>query len=80
MSWRREPLPHGLTRRELDVLAILVTGASNAAIAQALSTSTRTVTTHVEHILAKLSVSTRTAAALVAEREGLLSADERYVI
>lgn len=80
VSWRREPLPHGLTKRELDVLAILVTGASNAAIAQALSTSTRTVTTHVEHILAKLSVSTRTAAALVAEREGLLSADERYVI
>ncbi|QBJ96754.1 response regulator transcription factor [Rhodococcus sp. ABRD24] len=80
VSWRQEPLPYGLTRRELDVLAVLVTGASNAAIAQALSTSVRTITTHVEHILAKLSVTTRTAAALLADREGLLSFDERYAI
>ncbi|WJJ14621.1 hypothetical protein P9990_25880 (plasmid) [Prescottella equi] len=27
MSWRQEPLPYGLTRRELDVLAAMVTGA-----------------------------------------------------
>ncbi|WP_138999020.1 helix-turn-helix transcriptional regulator [Rhodococcus zopfii] len=80
VSWRQEPLPYGLTRRELDVLAALGTGASNAAIAQALSTSVRTITTHVEHILAKLSVSTRTAAALVADREGLLSIGGKYVI
>ncbi|CRK53721.1 putative Bacterial regulatory s, luxR family protein [Rhodococcus sp. RD6.2] len=80
VTWRREPLPYGLTRRELDVLAALATGASNAVIAQALSTSVRTVTTHVEHILAKLAVPTRTAAALLADREGLLGVDERYVI
>ncbi|WP_350317263.1 hypothetical protein [Prescottella equi] len=40
----------------------------------------RTITTHVEHILAKLSVTTRTATALLANRDGLLSIGRKYVI
>ncbi|WP_280832286.1 helix-turn-helix transcriptional regulator [Mycolicibacterium frederiksbergense] len=72
VSWETVDLPYGLTNRELDVLAAMTEGLSNAEIAQRLHTSTRTITTHVEHILIKFGVSTRTAAALRAEREGLV--------
>jgi DNA-binding NarL/FixJ family response regulator len=43
-----------LTDRERDVLALLAEGRSNAAIAQQLFTTGRTVETHVRHIFAKL--------------------------
>jgi DNA-binding NarL/FixJ family response regulator len=43
-----------LTEREGDVLALLAEGRSNAAIAQQLWTTERTVETHVRHIFAKL--------------------------
>ncbi|MET4427980.1 DNA-binding CsgD family transcriptional regulator [Mycolicibacterium sp. 624] len=76
LCWQPMTLPYGLTRRELDVLAGLTAGLSNGEIANQLSTSTRTVTTHVEHILAKLTVGTRTAAALLADREGLVTLPE----
>lgn len=74
LSWRAEPcLPHGLTARELDVLTLLVGGLSNAGIAARLWASPRTVTTHVERILGKLEVASRTAAAAVAVEESLLA-------
>jgi DNA-binding NarL/FixJ family response regulator len=62
----------GLTRREIEVLTLLAGGASNPAIARALHVSPRTVGTHVEHILEKLDVSTRAAAAGRAVREALI--------
>ncbi len=62
----------GLTRREIEVLTQLAVGASNPAIARALHVSPRTVATHVEHILEKLDVSTRAAAAGRAVREALV--------
>jgi DNA-binding CsgD family transcriptional regulator len=62
---------HGLTRRELEVLGFIVDGDSNDQIAHALVVTTRTVATHVEHILAKLSSPSRTHAAVRAQREGL---------
>jgi DNA-binding CsgD family transcriptional regulator len=62
----------GLTRREIEVLTLLVSGASNPAIARVLHVSPRTVATHVEHILEKLDVSTRAAAAGRAVREALI--------
>jgi DNA-binding CsgD family transcriptional regulator len=65
------PNLHGLTSRELEVLGFLVDGRSNQAIAQALVVSPRTVAAHVEHILGKLGVATRTLAAVRAEREGV---------
>ncbi len=62
----------GLTRREIEVLTLLAGGASNPAIARVLHVSPRTVATHVEHILEKLDVSTRAAAAGRAVREALV--------
>jgi DNA-binding CsgD family transcriptional regulator len=64
--------PHELTRRELEVLALLVDGCSNAQIAETLWVTTRTVKAHVEHILEKLEVPTRAAAVGRAIQEGLL--------
>ncbi|MCU1669562.1 MAG: DNA-binding transcriptional regulator, CsgD family [Blastococcus sp.] len=62
---------HGLSRRELQVLGWLVTGASNERIALGLSITARTVEVHVGHLLAKLAASSRTAAAARALRLGL---------
>jgi DNA-binding CsgD family transcriptional regulator len=62
---------HDLTARELEVLGLLVEGCSNWEAAQALVVAQRTVAAHIEHILVKLSVATRTLAAVRAEREGL---------
>ena len=69
-----KPCDHvlGLTRREIEVLTHLAGGASNPAIARVLHVSPRTVATHVEHILEKLDVSTRAAAAGRAVREALV--------
>lgn len=61
----------GLSPRELDVLELLGSGLPNLGIARALHLSERTVAHHVERILDKLAVTTRAAAAAVAEREGL---------
>ena len=51
--------PAGLTARELDVLALLVEGLRNAAIADRLVVSPRTVDHHVSAILRKLQARTR---------------------
>jgi DNA-binding NarL/FixJ family response regulator len=64
--------PAGLTPRELEVLRLLTAGRSNPEIADALYISPRTVTTHVSNILAKLDVATRTEAAAVAVRDGVI--------
>jgi DNA-binding CsgD family transcriptional regulator len=61
----------GLTARELEVLGLLVEGASNHRIAAALFITRRTVNAHLEHILAKLGTPTRTQAAVHALRLGL---------
>jgi DNA-binding CsgD family transcriptional regulator len=61
-----------LSRRELEVLTLAAEGLSNQEIGDALVISNRTVATHVEHILAKLSAPNRAAAAAYALREGLI--------
>jgi two-component system NarL family response regulator len=61
-----------LTRREREVLEYLVAGLNNDAIGQALFISDGTVKTHVNHILAKLRVTDRTQAAVVALQRGLV--------
>ncbi|GAA4857393.1 hypothetical protein GCM10025787_47240 [Saccharopolyspora rosea] len=63
--------PHGLSLREIEVLAALASGTTNREIAAQLGVSHRTVATHVEHILAKLDLTNRTAAAATAARWGL---------
>lgn len=62
---------HGLTPRELEVLGLLVEGCSNREIARLLVVTPRTVATHLEHVLVKLSAPSRTLAAVRAERDGL---------
>jgi len=62
---------HGLTPREMEVLGLLVEGCSNQEIARTLVVAPRTVATHLEHVLGKLGASTRTLAAVRAERDGL---------
>ena len=65
-------LPAGLTPRELDVLTLMACGLSNTDIAGRLHTSSRTVSTHVEHILGKLGQASRAGAAGVAVDRGYL--------
>ncbi|MBV9425073.1 MAG: response regulator transcription factor [Solirubrobacterales bacterium] len=65
--------PDRLTRREHEVLELIARGQSNKRIAFALGISEKTVKTHVGHVLAKLDVTDRTQAALLAVREGLVS-------
>lgn len=64
--------PSGLTVRELDVLTLVASGYSNQGIAELLATSLRTVTTHVERILAKFGQASRAALAGIAAESGLL--------
>lgn len=56
----------GVTRREADVLALVVEGRSNREIAEALYLSVRTVEKHVESLLRKTGTKTRTQLARVA--------------
>lgn len=61
-----------LTQREREVLALLVVGQTNNAIATHLQISSRTVHLHVSHILAKLGASNRTEAAMLAVQYKLI--------
>lgn len=61
-----------LTPREREILVLLAGGRSNKEIAAALFISERTARTHVSNLLGKLDLSSRTQAALVAVREGLV--------
>jgi len=64
--------PGALTRREREVLALVVNGLTNRQIAQRLTISEKTAEGHVGNILAKLSVSSRGKAAELAKATGLL--------
>jgi NarL family two-component system response regulator LiaR len=67
-----------LTNREREVLELIASGRSNKRIALELGIAEKTVKTHVGHVLAKLGVSDRTQAALLAVQQGLVSpADHR---
>jgi DNA-binding NarL/FixJ family response regulator len=62
---------HQLTRREREVLNLLVQGLTNKEIASVLGVTPATVKTHVEHLIKKLGVSDRTQAAVWAVRSGI---------
>lgn len=61
-----------LTPRELDVLQLLADGSSNAAIAERLTLSEKTVRGYISNILSKLHVTDRTQAAIFAWQQGLM--------
>jgi two-component system NarL family response regulator len=61
-----------LTKRELEILTLVSDGKANKEIASGLNISEGTVKTHVHAITQKLNVTSRTEAALAAQRRGLL--------
>jgi ATP/maltotriose-dependent transcriptional regulator MalT len=63
---------HGLTERELQVLRLVATGATNHAIASQLFVAEKTVDRHVSNILTKLGVASRAAATAYAYQHRLL--------
>ena len=63
---------YGLTKKELEVLALIVDGLSNQEISEKLVVSMSTTKAHVHNILQKLYLKDRTKAAIVALKEGLV--------
>jgi DNA-binding NarL/FixJ family response regulator len=66
-----------LTERELYVLRLVASGATNLEIAEKLSISTNTVKSHLKNILEKLQLQNRTQAATYALTHGLVLPRER---
>jgi len=60
--------PHGLTKREAEILALLVEGLRNSVIAKRLFVATKTVDHHVSAILTKLGVPSRAQAIALTNR------------
>jgi DNA-binding NarL/FixJ family response regulator len=61
----------GLTEREVEVLRLVATGATNRAIAEQLYISVKTASVHVSNIIAKLRVTNRGEAAAAARSLGV---------
>ncbi|GLZ42595.1 response regulator transcription factor [Actinokineospora sp. NBRC 105648] len=68
----RQPPKQGLSGREVEVLALVAKGLTNADIGRALHISEATVKTHLLRAFGKLDVSDRTAAVTTAMARGLL--------
>jgi DNA-binding CsgD family transcriptional regulator len=69
---QRAAVHYALTRREREVLRLLVQGRTDAEIAVALFISPHTVATHVKRVLAKFGVHSRAAAVAAAFHDGLV--------
>lgn len=67
----RNPAPNTLTEREVEVLAEIGAGLSNAEIAEKFRISQATVKTHINHLLAKTGTRDRAQLVAYAFREGL---------
>jgi HD-GYP domain-containing protein (c-di-GMP phosphodiesterase class II) len=68
----RTAWPAGLSDREVEVIRLVARGLSNKQVAARLFISPRTAEHHVQHVYAKIGVSTRAAAALFAMEHDLL--------
>ena len=68
----RQGAARGLSPRELEVLALVATGATNRAIAADLVISEETVASHVDNIFTKLGLSSRAAATAFAYQHDLI--------
>jgi DNA-binding NarL/FixJ family response regulator len=64
-----------LSPREREILTLLAEGKTQAQIATTLVISSKTVATHIQHLLGKLSVNSRAQAVAVAYRRGLVGGD-----
>ena len=62
-----------LTAREREVLRLIAAGHSNREIASVLFIAPKTASVHVSNILGKLGAASRTEAAAIAHREGLIT-------
>lgn len=62
----------GITRRELEILALIAKGLSNREIAEKLFVSENTVKTHSSHLFDKLNVKRRTQAVQIGKERGLI--------
>jgi len=69
----RRPAQPALSHREVEVLALVAKGSTNAEIGRALHITEATVKTHLLRTFGKLGVSDRTAAVTTAMAQGLLS-------
>ena len=72
VSRMRSPVADGLTPREIEVLAEVARGRSNAEIGRVLHIGEATVKTHLLRVFGKLGVDDRTLAVTVAMERGLL--------
>ena len=66
-----------LSPREREILALLAEGRTQGQIANVLIISSKTVATHIQHILSKLGVNTRAQAVAMAFQRGLVEPDVR---
>ena len=71
-SRKRPQNPGGLTRREVEVLRLAARGLTTRQIADRLFISPKTADHHIQHIYAKIGVSTRAAAALWAMQHAVV--------
>jgi DNA-binding NarL/FixJ family response regulator len=72
----RQPARETVSQRELEVLQLIASGATNREVAERLFVSEATVKTHLLHIYAKLGVNDRAAAVGAAFEKGLLTPGE----
>jgi DNA-binding NarL/FixJ family response regulator len=69
---RADLRPAGLREREVEVVRLVASGCSNPEVAERLVISRRTAEHHVQHVYAKLGVSSRAAVALFALQHELV--------
>lgn len=67
-----QPLPEGISPRELEVLKLIASGASNPEICEQLGITANTLKRHINSLFGKLGVDSRTRALVAAKELGLL--------
>lgn len=70
-------VPVTLTAREQEILELLASGASTAAMVESLILSPHTVRNHVRNVMAKLGAHSKLEAVSIAARAGIVSLGER---